>query len=76
MARFCIGREESALIMLVVPLGETLKLKVCQIKTIKKFLMLQMKTILFMLQKKNITMLVVALCQTLKLKVCVPTSCV
>ena len=29
VARFCIGREESALIMLVVPLGESVKLKVC-----------------------------------------------
>ena len=28
VARFCIGREESSLIMLVVPLGESLKLKV------------------------------------------------
>jgi len=28
VARFCIGREESACIMLVVPLGESLKLKV------------------------------------------------
>ena len=29
VARFCIGREESSLIMLVVPLGESVKLKVC-----------------------------------------------